>query len=935
MSAELNNDKLPSAESVERIERILQVGQIAFGKFEVLAQLGTGGMGQVYKVRDMNLDKTLALKVLHAHAREESSLIRFQNEARTASRLNHPSIATVYDFGLSEDGSPYMASEFIEGKTLEEVLAAGPLPVNLFLSIFYDVAEALDCAHRNGIIHRDIKPGNIMLIEREDGLFDTKVVDFGLAKKLDATESGGAQKATVALMGTPLYMSPEQCRGDAATPKSDLYSLGCVMYETIAGKPPFVGANVMETILLHQSAEPPSLKPFAGDEFSDYLLGLVQKLMEKNVSARFESAGAVASVLEKEIDRIAQIVEERADEEERQRRSDTDGIGVGQFGNSTWFQSGKLTVVVSLVILAVVAGFGFVAVLILSPKPETVKPLSYEPYVDPISGAVSQKDRELPNKFSDKLEDSLAVVSKSNVGKKLEEQYVATLPPIAGDGGFRDNSKQQELTDAQRAELLEATPENRKRAVIGVKNDINAGVKAFRLFVYGSLLDEDMKVFQNCQTVEDINAWSMPIGNDSLTYLSGLKNLRILKVSGTRINSMAKLNDVDNLRMLILENDAFNDQSIESVLKFKSLEKLDLRGTNVTTAGLAKLVNMPNLRDVALTIPSPKITIESMLKFAREHKTCKFLGTSEILLTFEGVAQKALKDNDFKKYISVHELMLKIMDHGPVAGGLQADNFRFVLLQGSGAANMRLGDKVAAEKYFKEAFEVALRMPDSAKQRVAALGLFNLANSNKNFSKAESVMKKWLSRCNQSEVDALTAYDCIRTLISSFDANKQVQKGKEWAQRLMELKGVGPIRHAAARAQYANSLQNLNENKRATPIFEESVGELRLLAKQNRNDESAQALALALYQFSLSQYFLKNYDRALRLNEEAIEESQRPNSIFILEGLLHERYTFLHNLKRDAEAARVKEMLAKATARREAVQHVQAAQAARKAKSSK
>lgn len=935
MSAELNNDKLPSAGSVEKV---FEVGQRVFGRFEVLAQLGAGGMGQVYKVRDTNLDKTLALKVLHAHAREESSLVRFQNEAKTASRLVHPNIAKVYDFGLSEDGSPYMASEFIEGETLEQFLRAGPLPVNLFLSVFTDVAEALDCAHRNGIVHRDIKPGNIMLVERDDGLVDTKVVDFGLAKQFDATESGGEQAKTTALMGTPLYMSPEQCRGESASPRSDLYSLGCVMYESIAGTVPLVGEHVVATLFLHQFSEPQSLRTFAGEEFSSQLLATVEKLMAKNASARYATAGELVKVLENEISEIEKIVEARAAEEEASVHAHKESARHVQFGDFKWFQTGKSAFVTSAVILLVVAGLGFVAVIIFSTPADPGKPLSYPLYVDPVSGALNEMESEKGSKVVEKFEDSLARVSKSNVGKKLEDNYATEQISINGGvdsaKALQSNSRRSSLTEAQKAELLDATPEDRRRTLTGVRNEIKAGAKRFKLFVHGSLLDDDMQVFQNYQPVEEINAWSMPIGNESLKYLSGLKNLQVLNISETRISSMASLNGVDGLQHLLLENDEFDDSSIGTVLRFKSLEKLDLRGTAVTTAGLEKLVNMPNLYDVALTFPSEKIPLNSMLGFAREHQSCKFLGTSEVLLAFESAAQKALKAADYKKYLAIHDLMLNIMDQKTVTGSLPTDEFKFTVLQGCSAASVQLGDNVAAENYFKKELELSMRMHDFKYRRVAALSLLNFYNSNKNFVAAESVMKKWLDMCDKSEADMLTTYDGIRTLISYFDTNKQPEKGKVWAKRLMELKGVGPVRQAAARAQYAYSLHNTNQNKRATPIFKEAVSDLRRLVKEKRSDESAQALALALYQFSLSQFFLKDYDSALRLNEEAIKESQGSHgSIFILEGVVHERLSFMLGLRRAAEAAALKEQLAKISARREAVQRVQAAQAARKAKS--
>lgn len=471
MSADLNNDKLPSAGSGEEV---FEVGQKVFGRFEVLSRLGARGMGQVYKVRDMNLDKTLALKVLHAHTRENNSLVRFQNEAKTASRLIHPSIATVYDFGLSADGVPYMAVEFIEGETLAVLLEAGPLPMNLFLSIFADVADALECAHRNGIIHRDIKPGNIMIAERDDGSFDTKVVDFGLAKNVSATAGGVEQRATIALTGTPLYMSPEQSRGEPATARSDLYALGCVMYEAIAGQPPFVGENVVETLLLHQTAKPRPLRSLLREPFSIGVLNIIDRLIAKNPEERVTSAAEVSKLLETEIETIEGLVNQASVEDGTIHSAEKDTAVSGdkmpiQFES---LKSGKVTVGVLSVILLVVVGVA-VAMFVSEPKPEKTKPLRFESLSDTLAA---------PELHGDKIDKTLAKLTKSGLGEDMEKGIAS---PLSANGGL-DNGKPDLVTaggekwpttleEARQANRNEATPENRKRTVARLKSEMLGG----------------------------------------------------------------------------------------------------------------------------------------------------------------------------------------------------------------------------------------------------------------------------------------------------------------------------------------------------------------------------------------------------------------------------------------------------------------------------
>ncbi len=929
MSADLNNDKLPSAGSGEEV---FEVGQKVFGRFEVLSCLGAGGMGQVYKVRDMNLDKTLALKVLHAHAREDNLLVRFQNEAKTASRLIHPSIATVYDFGLSADGVPYMAIEFIEGETLAEVLEAGPLPIDLFLSIFADVADALECAHRNGIIHRDIKPGNIMIVEREDGSFDTKVVDFGLAKNVGATAGGVEQRTTTALTGTPLYMSPEQSRGEPATARSDLYALGCVMYEAIAGQPPFVGKNAVETLLLHQNAKPRPLRSLLREQFSSGVLSIIDQLIAKNPEDRITSAAEVAQLLDAEIETIEGLANQSSVQDGTIHPADKDAAEFGYIRLIPFesLKSGKVTVGVVSVILLVVAGVS-VAMFVSEPKPEKTKPLRFESLSDTLAD---------PELHGDKIDKTLAKLTKSGLGEDMEKGVALPLSANGGSGNgklglFTAGGEKWPTTleEARQANRNEATPENRKRTVARLKSEILGGLKEVKIFVYGPLLDEDMSVFQNCQSLEDIDASSMPIGNEGLMYLSGLKNLRSLKLNGTLVTSLEQLKDVEQLQHLNLEDTGISDKTVATIRKFKKLEQLSLGATEVTIAGLAKLVDLPRLYDVTLTFPSKLISFDAMTKFAQEHPTCKFLSSPQIFSTFSRAADRARKSDDVRKALSLQTLMLNILEHG--GGGPAKEQFRCQLMFSCGALEFRLGNRTAAEKYFTNAFKMSQAMPDSNLRRVGFNQLFGYYCSVGKFEGAEAVLKKWLAVRSDSAEDSLTAYDCMKVIIGNYSREQQFEKAKSWARRLMDIKTVSLVRQASARSQYADSLRCLNQFKQSLPIFEAAVAELRQMVRREPSDESCQSLAAALCQYAASLFSLNEYERALLANAEGLKQMEGPySSIFVLEGLLQERYVFLTGLNRSVEAALVKERLAKATAKREAVQREQVAEAARKAKTS-
>src|SRR5205085_6643476 len=211
--------------------------------FEIVAVLGAGGMGDVYRARDTRLGREVALKILPPHLTHDSSRVaRFQSEARAASALNHPNAVTIHEIG-NDAGTWFIAAELIEGVTLRQRLNAGRLPREEAISIALQCASSLEAAHRAGIIHRDIKPENVML--RPDGL--VKVVDFGLARMLEPRADDMLERTqTGSVMGTPRYMSPEQARGGKLDARSDIFSLGAVLFEMICGYPAFPGASTAE-----------------------------------------------------------------------------------------------------------------------------------------------------------------------------------------------------------------------------------------------------------------------------------------------------------------------------------------------------------------------------------------------------------------------------------------------------------------------------------------------------------------------------------------------------------------------------------------------------------------------------------------------------------------------------------------------------------------
>src|SRR5688572_8195588 len=225
------------------------------GHYEIVAPAGAGGMGEVYKARDTRLQRTVALKVLTAHSD------RFEREARTVASLNHPNICVLHDIG-HENGAPYMVMEFLEGETLADRIKRGPIPLDDARKFAIQIGDALDRAHRAGVTHRDIKPGNIMLTR--DG---AKVLDFGLVKAASAKPAPSDSTLTETLstegtvLGTPQYMAPELFEGKAADARSDIWAFGVVLYEMVTGKKAFEGSSYSLLVGAILAAEPKPMEP--------------------------------------------------------------------------------------------------------------------------------------------------------------------------------------------------------------------------------------------------------------------------------------------------------------------------------------------------------------------------------------------------------------------------------------------------------------------------------------------------------------------------------------------------------------------------------------------------------------------------------------------------------------------------------------------------
>src|SRR5947208_9464305 len=276
------------------------VGKL-IGHYRIVSLIGVGGMGEVYLARDERLGRKVALKLLPDNlSTDETQLSRFKNEARSASALNHPNILTVYEIG-TEGNRHFIATEFIEGVTLRASIAHGRINPHAALDIAVQVASAVAAAHEAGVVHRDIKPENIML--RPDGY--VKVLDFGIAKlteqRLASDDHTGKTTAVLQtrlglVLGTAHYMSPEQARGQKVDARSDIWSLGVVLYEMVGGSPPFRGETPSDCIASILTTEPPPLSGVSPD-VPLKLESVLQKALRKKSDERYQTIKEVLADL--------------------------------------------------------------------------------------------------------------------------------------------------------------------------------------------------------------------------------------------------------------------------------------------------------------------------------------------------------------------------------------------------------------------------------------------------------------------------------------------------------------------------------------------------------------------------------------------------------------------------------------------------------------
>ncbi len=551
-------------------------------QYEILGEIGSGGMGLIYKARHMALAQLVAIKMLQLNRLDAVGIERFAQEAKAVNLLDHPGIVHIRDYGLTEFNQPYMVLDYIEASTLEETIAfQGALSVHSSLDIFTQIADAIEHAHGRGILHRDLKPSNIMLVKVDGQGALVRIVDFGIAKIIDNNDPLQAKLTkTGEVFGSPLYMSPEQALGSKVDQRSDIYSLGCVMFETLTGAPPFSGESAIQIISKQMNAEAPTLKEGSlGNVFPANVEEIVRKALRKNPDERFQSMQELKEAL---------LIARSNDKESIEKLSD-EQIAVAK----------KIKVQSLLLKVALLALFGIICLIALFSWQQLHADTSIGRAPEPLS-------------ISDM--DAIQSIKKAGALGKNEVILIGNITDAALDA-FDSCSKTRVVV---LKETLIKGP--------GLAHLIHLPITQLDL-LDSDLTDRGLKEIAHMDLLKDLNLENTKVTDQGLSNLSSLKNLTDLHLDDDKVTAKGlhylvslpvlkdlTLNRVDcdwsaafaelaqfpSLQVLSLKDTRISNDDLTALKNLKKLYTLNLDFTEITDQGISNLSSQPTLRVLSL-----------------------------------------------------------------------------------------------------------------------------------------------------------------------------------------------------------------------------------------------------------------------------------------------------------------------------------------------
>ncbi len=546
------------------------------GKFVFLGELGCGGMGTVYKAKQLTLDKFVAIKVIHQSALNEAAVRRFGVEGKAANRFNHPNLVQVWDLDVTASGFPYLIMEYVEGKTLAEMLKEKPqMDENQFDAIFRQLCLGLAHAHRFGVVHRDIKPSNIMIVNNENSKDLVKIMDFGIAKLVGPEEMSSLQLTkTGEMIGSPLYMSPEQARGlKNIDTRSDLYSLGCVMYEALTGLPPFVGATFVDTLLKHQN-DPvlPLTEASMGRRFNPRIETMVLKLLQKNPEDRYQSVDEILAAWPEDMANTASDI--------------TNGNGTS--GNA----ASKKPRPEHMALAAVLLGVSMLLICGVS-----------------VLFKSTHNDQEKPNEVKAKALSPASPERSKSLGAAPEIRSAIVVSDADRKKATQETAR-SDLRKCVESALQKHPDQTLMLSGCCLENDVSLSKSTLEMLI------------QNVRGFVDIKKLSIVKSNvkdDDLQSLRKFAQLTTLDLHDDIFLNLLCLKRMVWLEVLDVSGTAINAESIDSLATLVKLRRLDISRTEITSKQLFKLVDaMPSLQRL-LVQRCPNVSDNEVALIEKKH----------------------------------------------------------------------------------------------------------------------------------------------------------------------------------------------------------------------------------------------------------------------------------------------------------------------------
>ncbi|MGD9680034.1 MAG: protein kinase [Candidatus Obscuribacterales bacterium] len=522
-------------------------------RYKPLRVVGKGAAGKVYLCRDRLLRKKVAVKMLSTLSASE--LVAFQEEARALSKLKHANIVSILDFGASQDGLPYMVLEYVPGVTMEQYLDEhGAMPVEDAIFVLDQVCRALDCAHREGIFHRDVKPSNILLVSDEENGLGVRLIDFGVARVRQDEDPGQGSEVLEqgrTLAGTPAYMSPDQAAGLDYDARSEVYSLGCVLFELLTGRPPFEAESPLEMISMHANREPPLVSSLIGARVPGDLEEIIATCLAKDREERFQSISQLSEAL-------AALSQSESAEEE---------TPVGR----------RPGAILSMVAVAALGGV----------------------FISLAWFGLSRGEPGTTGARSDVKPVQRVRMAREAAGftEQFSSKYFSFRP--VGEGGT--------LSDAELEEVAEMLA-NEKSILLDLSNSDVHGpglhflskLPIFYLNLSQNSLDLDcLNTLRSFKRLRILKLAQTNLNDDALAVISRIRTIEELDLDGCRgftDRGVAYLAELPAVQSIILRSTAITDDSLKTLAAIPKIYSIVVEDTIVGDEGLAKISHCRNIK---------------------------------------------------------------------------------------------------------------------------------------------------------------------------------------------------------------------------------------------------------------------------------------------------------------------------------------------------